>query len=104
MKSLNFCTDIDRLVEDMEAVDDALAIHLADVIHRRAHQRQSAPPLEYMRLQIKAWCAAAARRGTYNTEAVLATLMAVDQMDRNDLAALVRGLVREAVSMRQPAA
>lgn len=104
MESSDLYTEIDRLVGEMEAVDDALGAHLADVIRRRVRQRQNVPPLEYMRLQIQAWCTAAARRGVYNTEALGATLAAVELMERDELAALVRGLVRDAASIGRPAA
>lgn len=104
MESSDLCTEIDRLVEEMEAVDNALGAHLADVMRRRVRQRQSVPPLDYMRLQIKAWCAAAARRGAHNGDVLATTLMAVDQMERDDLAALVRSLIRDAGAAGRPAA
>jgi hypothetical protein len=104
MRSHDYSAEFDRLLREMDYVDDALASHLRGVIMARKHRRQGLPPLKFMRLQIKTWCIAAMRRGVNDREVLAAMLMAVDQMDRRDLAAFVRELIYRANRMQRPAA
>lgn len=83
----------DRLLGEMERVDRGLARHLRATHPRPFGQerRGSLPPLDYARVQIKAWCEA--RSGEYDAEVLASTLLAIDTMDRCELAAFLRRLL-----------
>lgn len=94
--------ELDALVAQMELVDDALGRHL-----RSTQVKRGARPLalDYCRMQVKAWCARAARRGAYSREVLLSTIMAIDAMNSEELALLIRDLVgRTKASTSRPAA
>ena len=85
--------EVDALVREMERVDMALARHLAEHLGARVNAKPGTPPLEYARLQVQAWCAAAARRGDHDLEVLAATLHAIETMTRAELAAFLRSLL-----------
>lgn len=105
MSQLKAGSEIDHLVREMERVDDALAAHLQELSHDSASaaSRDSLPPLEFARTQIKAWCAAG--RGRYDAEVLASTAMAVDTMTREELVLLLRALLQHSKPVRRrPAA
>ena len=85
--------DVDVLVHEMERVDTALGQHLAEHLGARVNARPGTPALEYARLQVQAWCTAAAHRGDYDVEVPAATLHAIETMTRAELAAFLRSLL-----------
>ena len=95
-------SELDLLVAQMEQVDDALGHHLRTA---QAEHGERPLPLDYCRMQVKAWCARAARRGAYSREVLLSTIMAIDAMSSDELAFLIRDLVgRTKASTSRPAA
>jgi len=102
----NSCVaEMNHLVNEMERMDDDLALHLTTEFAARARSGNIQAPLEFARLQIHAWCARAARQGAYDAEVLASTMMAIDTMDREDLVAMIRALVQRAHdTTRRPAA
>jgi hypothetical protein len=81
-------SEVDHLLVEMDRVDDGLARHLSQC----ASSTNGASPSQYVRMQIKAWCAAAGRRGLYDPEVLGSLMMAVDTMDEDELSGVIRGL------------
>ena len=98
------CHEVEKLVGEMDRVDTALGLYLAEHASVRVTADPGTPALEYARLQIQAWCAAAARRGAYDTEVLAATLHAIETMTRTELAAFIRSLAGAAFDSGRPAA
>lgn len=96
--------EVDGLVREMERVDLALAQHLSEHLGARVNAKPGTPPLEYARLQVQAWCTAAARRGDHDPEVLAATLHAIETMTRAELAAFLRSLLGAAGDTGQSAA
>lgn len=97
--------ELDHLINEMERMDEDLARHLAAEFEARSRAGAPLAPIEFARLQIRAWCAQASRQGAYDAEVIGSMAMAVDTMGRQDLAALIRSLafiVRD--TPRRPAA
>ena len=100
--------EVDRLLVEMDRVDDALAVHLDNANNANCggkRTRDLRPPLEFARLQIKAWCVTAGKRGRYDAEVLRVTMMAIDAMNRRELAEMLGRLLKRAEEMTtRPAA
>lgn len=96
--------EVTALVHEMERVDMALGQHLAEHLGARVNAKPGTPPLEYARLQVQAWCTAAARRGDHDPEVLAATLYAIEIMTRAELAAFIRSLLGAAGRVGRSAA
>ncbi|MHB1170159.1 MAG: hypothetical protein ACYC28_12845 [Longimicrobiales bacterium] len=85
--------EVDTLVHEMERVDMALGQHLSEHLGARLNAGPGTPALEYARLQVQAWCTAAAHRGDYDVGVLAATLHAIETMTRAELVAFLRSLL-----------
>jgi hypothetical protein len=100
------CTaEMDHLIGEMDRMDEDLARHIADEFEAVRRTGSPSGTLEFARLQIQAWCARAARQQLYDSEVLASTMMAIESMDRRELAEMIRVLAYRARSTpRRPAA
>lgn len=85
--------DVERLVAEMDRVDEALARHLSDVVVTRNAEGRLLDGSEYARLQVQAWCVAAAKRGELDPEALAVTTAGIEDMDKEELSAMIRRML-----------
>lgn len=87
---------LDRLVDELDRIDGALVSDLGEEFARVDSEGRLLGATDFVRLQIKAWHSAAARQGRYEGEALRVQMAALDALDRDELAAVVRMLVTRA--------
>lgn len=89
-------SEVDQLVEKMEAVDLALGSHLLhDLLVETGFPSM---PLTWWRTRILTWCTRSSTRRAFGREVVDSTGMALRQLDDHLLASLVHDLLRRAAS------
>ena len=86
-------SQIEAMVEQLEAVDRALGQHLA---LNASEDRGCARGPKWYRARIAEWCRDPAVRETWGTEAVLSTEFAVPHLRDEELVALVKDLIDRA--------
>lgn len=94
--ALRVQSEVDQLIEKVEAVDLALGSHLLHVLVTDGDF--AFMPLTWWRARILTWCVRPSTRRAFGREVADSTEMAMRQLDDHLLASLAHDLLRRAAS------